>query len=147
MVSQVSKTLEAFHGGTSNIIHTVLIVTAVRFVMIGETPVAPMPETTQELVHCVAGFIKAIHPPKPTRDLVFALVASVLDTFPMVWKGVVLLQLIFLPQEPFHGGLGVVGDESPALDRFGGDGVFLHAVEPCHEHGFRGILFFLASWR
>ena len=52
-----------------------------------------------------------------------------LDTLPMVWKRVFLLQPMFLPQEPFHGDLGVVEDESPALDRFGGDCVFLHAVE------------------
>ena len=55
MVSHVSKTLKTFHGGTSNIIHTALIVTAVRFVTIGETPIAPMPKTTQELLDCVAG--------------------------------------------------------------------------------------------
>ena len=36
---------------------------------------------------------------------------------------------MFLPQESFHGGIGETSDESPALHRFGGDGVFLHAVE------------------
>ena len=52
----------------------------------------------------------------------------------MVWKRVLLLQPIFLPQEPFHRGLRVVSDESPALDRFGGDGVILHAVESIVMH-------------
>ena len=87
-----------------------------------------MPNTMQEFVDCVAGFVEAIHPLTPTRDLVFALVASVLDTLLVVWKPVFLLQPMFLPQEPFHGALVVVGDES-SLDRFGSDGVFLHAVE------------------
>ena len=42
MVSQVSKTLKTFHGGTSDIIHAALIVTAVRFVTIEETTNAPV---------------------------------------------------------------------------------------------------------
>ena len=129
MISQVSKTLKTFHGGTSDIIHAALIVTAVQFVTIGETTVAPVSKTTQELVDCVADLIEAIHPPTSTRDLVFALVASVLDTLPMVWKRVFLLQPMFLPQEPFHGRLGVVGDEAPSFDGVGGDGIFPHAVE------------------
>ena len=119
MVSQVSKTLKAFHGGTSDIIHTTIVVTAIR---------------------CV---IEAIHPPTSTRDPVFALVASMLDT--LVWKWVFLLHPMFLPQQPFHSGLGVIGDESPSLDRFGGDGLFLHAVEAivmqtssCNRHFVKG---------
>ena len=116
MVSQVSKTLKTFHGGTLDSIHAALIVTAVRLVTIGETTVAPMPKTTQEL------------PPTSTRDLIFTLVASVMDTLPMVWKRVFLLQPMFLPQEPFRGGLGVVGDESPYLDKFGDDGILLEAI-------------------
>ena len=36
---------------------------------------------------------------------------------------------MFLPQEQFHSCLGVIGDESRSFDRFGGDGIFLHAVE------------------
>ena len=112
-----------------NIIHIALIVTVVQFVIIRETLVAPLPKTTQELVGCVAGFVEAIHTPSSTRDLVFTLVASMLDTLPLLWKWVFLLQPVFLPQEPFHGGLGVVGVESPSLHRLGGDGVFLHAVE------------------
>ena len=36
---------------------------------------------------------------------------------------------MLLLQESFHGGIGETSDESPSLDRFGGDGVFLHAVE------------------
>ena len=104
-----------------------------------------MPKTSQELVYCVAGFVEAIHPPSTTRDLVFALAASVLDTLSMVCKRVFFLKPLFLPQELFHGSLGVVGDESPSLDRFGGDGVFLHAVEAivmqrssCNGHLFKG---------
>ena len=138
MVSQVSKILKTFHGGTLDIIHAALIVTAVRFMTIGET------KTTQELEDRVGDLIEAIHPPMSTRDLVFSLVASVLDTLPMVWKRVFLLQPMFLPQEQFHGGLGVVGDESPSLDRFGGDGIF-HAVEAivmqtssCNRHFVKG---------
>ena len=124
-----SLNMKTFHGGTSNIIHAALIVTVVRFVTIGETTVATMPKTTQELEDRVGDLIEAIHPPSSTRDLVFALVASVLDTLQMVWRRVFLLQPMLLPQEPFHGGLRVIGDESPSLDRFGGDGIFLHAVE------------------
>ena len=118
-----------FHGGKSDIIQAALIVMVVQFVTIGETMVASTPKTTQELEDCVGDLIKAIHPPRSTRNLVFTLVASVLDTLPMVWKIVFLLQPMFLQQEPFRGGLGVVGDKSPSLDRFGGDGIFLHAVE------------------
>ena len=128
MVSQVSKTLKTFHVGTSDIIYAALIMTAIPFVTFGETRVALVPKTTQELEDRVGDLIEAIHPPTSTRDLVFTLVASVLDTLPMVWKRVFVLQPMFLPQEPFHGRLGVVGDESPSLDRFGGDGIFLHAV-------------------
>ena len=74
------------HGGTSNIIHAALIVMTVRFVTIGETPLAPVPKTTQELEDRVGDLIEAIHPSTSTRDLLFALVASLLDTLPMVWK-------------------------------------------------------------
>ena len=62
--------------------------------------------------------IEDICPLTPTRDLVFALVVSVLDTLPVVWKRMFFLQPMFSPQEPFHGGLGVVCDASPSLDRF-----------------------------
>ena len=86
MVSQVPKTLKTFHGGTSDIIHAALIVTAVRFVTIGETTVAPVPKTTQERKDRVAGFVESVHPPSLRRNLVFALVASLLDTLPVVWK-------------------------------------------------------------
>ena len=77
MVSKVSKTLKTFHGGTSDIIHAVLIMTAVRFVMIGETMAAPVPKTTQELKDRVCDLIEAIHPPTSTRDLVFTLVRKI----------------------------------------------------------------------
>ena len=143
MVSQASKTLKAFHGGTSDIIHTTIVVTAVRFVTIGETRKTPVPKTTQELEDRVGVWIEAVHPPTSTRDLVFALVASMLDT--LVWKRVFLLHPMFLPQQPFHSGLGVIGDESPSLDRFGGDGLFLHAVKAivmqtssCNRHFVKG---------
>ena len=143
MVSQVSKTLKAFHGGTSDIIHTTIVVTAVRFVTIGETRKTPVPKTTQELEDHVGVWIEAVHPPTSTRDPVFALVASMLDT--LVWKRVFLLQPMFLPQQPFHSGLGVIGDESPSLDRFRGDGLFVHAVEAivmqassCNRHFVKG---------
>ena len=43
MVSQVSKTLKTFHGGTSDITHTTIVVTAVRFLTIGETLFVPVP--------------------------------------------------------------------------------------------------------
>ena len=98
------RLLKTFHGGTSDIIHAALIMPAVQLLTIGETMVAPVPKTTQELEDRVAGFVEAIHSPSSTRDQVLT------------------LQPMFLPQEPINRGLGVVGDESPALDRFGGDG-------------------------
>ena len=62
VVSQVSKTLKTFHGGTSDIIHTASIVTAVQLLTIGETPFTPVPKTTQELEDHVDDLIKAIQP-------------------------------------------------------------------------------------
>ena len=100
MVSHVSKTLKTFHGGTSDIMHTTIVVTAVWFVTIGETPFAPMPKSTQELEDRGGDWIEAVHPPTSTRDPVFALVASMLDT--LVSKRVFLLHPMFLPQQPFH---------------------------------------------
>ena len=54
-------------------------------------------KTTQELVDCVADFVEAFHASSATRDLVFALVASVLDMLPLVWKRIFLLQPMLLP--------------------------------------------------
>ena len=113
LVSQVLKTLKTFHGRWLDIGNT------------GHTHAKNNPRTRR-----LCCWFRRNHPPSwSTRDLVFALVASVLDTLPLVWKPVFLLQLMFLPQEPFQSGLGMIGDESPSLDGFGGDGVFLHAVE------------------
>ena len=123
-----------------NSLHTTVVETTVRFLSIGETRRTPMPKAAQVLVSGVGHLVVAIHGPTDVRDLIFALVVGMTDT---CLSGLLCLQLMFLPLQPFHGFLGMIGDQMLTTERFGSDGVFFYAVktEIVHAHTSRGHFF------
>ena len=77
-------------------------------------PIAPV-----KLVDGAHGGIVAVDGVTGVRDTEIALVPCMLERS---------VQLGFHPPQPLHGHVGVVGTGTPALQRFGGDGVLGHAV-------------------
>ena len=127
----ITNSLETSHGVEIHGVHTTIVVKTERFLSIGETRRTPVPKAAQVL--CVGRLVVAVHGPTGARDLIFALVAGMTDTW---LSGLLCLQLMFLPLQPFHGFLGMIGDQTPTTERFGSDGGFLHAVktEIVHAH-------------
>ena len=136
----ITNSLDMSHGVAIHGVHTTIVETMVRFLLIGETRRAPLPKVAQVLVSGVGHLVVAVHGPMGARDLTFALVAGMTDTW---LSGLLCLQLMFLPLQPFHGFLGMIGDQTPTMERFGSDGVFLHAVktEIVHAHTGCGQFF------
>ena len=136
----ITNSLETSHGVAIHGVHTTIVETTVRFLSIGETRRTPVPKAAQVLVSGVGRLVVAVHGPTGARDLIFALVACMTDTW---LSGLLCLQLMFLPLQPFHGFLGIIGDQTPTTERFGSDGVFLHAVktEIVHAHTGCGHFF------
>ena len=114
---------------------------------------APVPETPLELVRCVGLCVVPVHSVTCPDETVFALIPSMLDALTeervvrvqgvrvgqghhlMLFACVVhqsppfrLSQTMFLPQQPFHGGFGVIGGHAPTLQGFHGNGVRRHPV-------------------
>ena len=78
-----------------------------------------MPIAAVKLVDGAHGGIVPVNGVAGVRDAELALVPCMLER---------AIQLGFHPPRPLHGHVGVVGAGMPALQRFGGDGVGLHAV-------------------
>ena len=136
----ITNSLEMSHGVAIHGIHAMIVETTVWFLSIGETRKTPVPKAAQVLVSGVGCLFIAVHGSTGARDLIFALVAGMTD---MWLSGLLCLQLMFLPLQPFHGFLGMIGDQMPTTERFGSDGVFLHAVktEIVHAHTGCGHFF------
>ena len=135
----ITNSLEMSHGVAIHGVHTTIVETTIRFLSIVETRRTPVPKAAQVLVSGVGRLVVAVHGPTGARDLIFAQVAGMTDTW---LSGLLCLQLMFLPLQPFHGFLGMIGDQTPATERFGSDGVFLRAVKTEIVHAHTGCGYF-----
>ena len=118
-VPLVPQELDFGLGGAIGILHGAVQQPRMSFLALWMTAGTAVPIASVELVDGVGGVVITIDGIVGARDAKLALVSGMLERS---------AQLRFLPLQPLHGRLGVIGAGTPSLQGFGGDGLFCHPV-------------------